>query len=133
MDKENLKNRYPNLLNEAILAPGENGVTPLHSLLTSFCDDNDVAIMRLFVSRLPLKYTAQQLLKLFQKRYPSAYKAKIFKPESREDGQRSDSGKSSTCTYTFVHVHVYMLEVAKQQVYTHVHYCSCSAAWALQL
>lgn len=78
------QNQFPNLLNEAILAPGQNGMTPLHSFIASFCDVTDVKNMSLFVSRLPQNFTAQQLLKLFQKRYPSAYKAEIIKEEERE-------------------------------------------------
>ena len=81
------QNRFSNLLNEAILAPGENEMTPLHSLLASFCETYDVKTMRLFISKLPQTYTAQQLLKLFQKRYPSAYKAEIFKQESGVEGE----------------------------------------------
>ncbi|CAI8017336.1 hypothetical protein GBAR_LOCUS10541, partial [Geodia barretti] len=47
--------------------------------------------------RLPQSYTAQQLLKLFQKRYPSVYKTRIFKAEDEEEGgegDRSDDGDS---------------------------------------
>lgn len=88
------QNPFPNLLNEAILAPGQNGMTPLHSLIASFCDVTDVKNMSLFVSRLPQNFTAQQLLRLFQKRYPSAYKAEIMKEEEREGSDLGECGRS---------------------------------------
>ena len=87
------QNQFPNLLNEAILAPGQNGMTPLHSLIASFCDITDVKNMSLFVSRLPQNFTAQQLLRLFQKRYPSAYKAEIMKEEEREGSDLGECGR----------------------------------------
>ena len=58
--------------------------------------------MFLFVSKLPPTYTAQQLLKLFQKRYPSVYKAEILKRNGeggggggggREGGGREGGGR----------------------------------------
>ena len=42
--------------------------------------------MRLYVFNLPASYTAQHLLKLFQLRYPSAFKAEILKGDRDEDG-----------------------------------------------
>ena len=61
--------------------------------------------MKLHISRLPQSYTAQQLLKLFQKRYPSVYKTRIFKAEDEEEGgegDRSDDGEKEvkmTCDF----------------------------------
>ena len=99
------KNGFQSLFNRAILDPGSRGVPPLHSLLTSFGDATDVTSMKLHVSRLPQSYTAQQLLKLFQRRYPSVYKTRIFKEEDEEEGgegERSDDGEEEvkmTCDF----------------------------------
>ena len=41
--------------------------------------------MRLYVSNLPVNYTAQHLLKLFQLRYPSVFKAEILKGDRDEE------------------------------------------------
>ena len=92
----NQKNEFQNLFNRAVLDPGSRGVPPLHTLITSFGAATDVTAMKLFISRLPQSYTAQQLLKLFQRRYPSVYKTRIFKEEDEEEEEgeeRSDDGK----------------------------------------
>lgn len=52
--------------------------------------------MKLTVAGLPQGYTAQQFLKLFQKRYSSVYKTKIYKEDEEEEdeGDRSDGIKN---------------------------------------
>ena len=94
---ENRKIGFQSLFSQSILDPGSHGVPPLHSLVTSFSDCTDIVAMKLHVSRLPQSYTAQQLLKLFQKRYPSVYKTRIFKEEEEEEEggeeERSEDGK----------------------------------------
>ena len=61
-------------------------MTPLQFLYASLCQTYDAKSRSLYVSKLPQTYTAQQLLKLFQKRYPSVYKAEIFKQDSGGEG-----------------------------------------------
>jgi len=77
------------LMESAILAPSGNGVTPVQAIFASVSPLFDNNSMCLHVSNIPVSYTAQQLLKLFQTRYPSAYKTEIFKVE---EGSSSSSG-----------------------------------------
>ena len=70
------------LMESAVLAPSGNGVTPVQAIFASVSPLFDNNSMCLHVSNMPVSYTAQQLLKLFQTRYPSAYKAEIFKVQT---------------------------------------------------
>ena len=72
------------LLQSAVFAPGLNGITPLQAVLASFSSFYDCKAMALHVSSIPVTYTAQQLLKLFQTRYPSAYKVEVFKAQDTQ-------------------------------------------------
>ena len=67
------------LMETAILTPSGNGTTPIEAVFSSLSPLFDSDSMCLYVSNMPMNYTAQQLLKLFQTRYPSAYKAEMFK------------------------------------------------------
>ena len=67
------------LMETAILTPSGNGTTPIEAIFSSLSPLFDSDSMCLYVSNMPVNYTAQQLLKLFQTRYPSAYKAEMFK------------------------------------------------------
>ena len=62
----------------AILAPCSKGLTPLHAFFASIKEVYDSLMMCLYVSGLPSGYTARQLLKYFQLRFPSAYRAEVF-------------------------------------------------------
>ena len=99
--KIEFETHFSDLFNKAILAPGTNGMTPLHSLMTSFCKTIDVKAMQLCVARLPPNFTAWQLLRLFQSRYPSVYKTVIFKQEEEENDD--DDGTLYVCI-CLVHV-----------------------------
>ena len=68
----------------AILTPSGNGTTPIEAVFSSLSPLFDSDSMCLYVSNMPMNYTAQQLLKLFQTRYPSAYKAEMFKVIARK-------------------------------------------------
>ena len=83
------------LLSGAILAPmGGGGVTPLQALFSGFSSNFDLISMCLHVTGFPLGYTAQQLLRLFQTRYPSVYKAQVFKNGDSEDSSSSENSSS---------------------------------------
>ena len=83
------------LLSGAILAPmGGGGVTPLQALFSGFSSNFDLVSMCLHVTGFPLGYTAQQLLRLFQTRYPSVYKAQVFKNGDSEDSSSSENSSS---------------------------------------
>ena len=71
------------LMETAILTPSGNGTTPIEAVFSSLSPLFDSDSMCLYVSNMPMNYTAQQLLKLFQTRYPSAYKAEMFKVIAR--------------------------------------------------
>ena len=73
------------LMETAILTPSGNGTTPIEAIFSSLSPLFDSDSMCLYVSNMPMNYTAQQLLKLFQTRYPSAYKAEMFKVNSLQD------------------------------------------------
>ena len=80
-----------NLFTKAILSPSRNGATPIQALLASLSSFYDIQPMRLYVLNLPVNYTAQHLLKLFQVRYPSVFKAEIVK-----GGRDGDEGAESS-------------------------------------
>ena len=84
------------LFTEAVLSPSRSGATPIQALFTSLSPFYDIQSMRLYVSNLPVNYTAQHLLKLFQLRYPSTFKAEIVKEDVEEGvGSSEDEGWSS--------------------------------------
>ncbi len=62
------------LLQEAIIAPTDGGMTPVQALFASLSRYYDSKTMCLYIYCVPSAFTAPQLLKLFQSRYPSAYK-----------------------------------------------------------
>ena len=73
-----------------VLAASRDGTTPIQALLASLSSFYDTKSMRLYVANLPVNYTAQHLLKLFQVRYPSVFKAEILKGErDEEEGEGS--------------------------------------------
>ena len=76
----------------SVLSPWRNGATPIQALLASLSPFYDVRSMCLYVYNLPMSYTAQHLLKLFQLRYPSAFKAVIVKGD--RDGEDEGAGSS---------------------------------------
>ena len=77
---------------ESILSPWKYGATPIQALLASLSPFYDIRSMCLYIYNLPTSYTAQHLLKLFQLRYPSAFKAEIVKGE--RDGDDDGAGSS---------------------------------------
>ena len=77
---------------KSILSPWKYGATPIQALLASVSPFYDIRSMCLYVYNLPTSYTAQHLLKLFQLRYPSAFKAEIVKRE--RDGEDDGAGSS---------------------------------------
>lgn len=66
-------------MQEMIFPPSSAGITPLHALAICTSDNLSPAGLgsSLTVSNLPSSYTPRILLKLFQSRYPSAYRATI--------------------------------------------------------
>ena len=99
--------QHPNLFDRAVLGgvvPGGEGVaaggggrgssSTLHHFLGGLCRTFDLRSMALYVHNLQLS-TARQLLKLFQVRYPSAYKAEIIKRGSLSKHADSEASNSS--------------------------------------
>ena len=76
----------------SIMSPWRHGATPIQALLASLSSFYDIKSMCLYVYNLPTSYTAQHLLKLFQLRYPSAFKAEIVKRD--RDGEDEGAGSS---------------------------------------
>ena len=76
---------HPSLLSEACLIRNRVGMTPLQLFFASYSTCYDIQQMRLYVSSLPLGYTAQQLLTLFKEFYPSVYKAEITRDYDDDD------------------------------------------------
>ena len=101
-------------------------MTPLQTIVSSFGRTMDLKSMRLFVARLPQNYTAQQLLRLFQRRYPSVYKAVIFK----EDEEEEEENGVCVCVCMCVcvreegYVHVY-IERERRRIMVCVCACVC--------
>ena len=77
------ENKY--LFEEAILTCNSAGMTPLQIFYASYSTCYDTLSMKLYVSSLPLGYTAQQLLSLFKEYYPSVYKAEVTKDYDEDD------------------------------------------------
>lgn len=65
------------LFEQAILTRNREGLTPLQMFFASYGSCYDALNMKLYVSSLPLGYTAQQLLSLFKECYPSVYRAEV--------------------------------------------------------
>ena len=76
----------------SILSPWKHGASSIQALLASLSPYYDIRSMCLYVYSLPTSYTAQHLLKLFQIRYPSAFKAEILKGD--RDGVEERLGSS---------------------------------------
>ena len=71
--------RDARLFTRAIAPPTFNDLSPLHMLAMPGIGRSPLAQHVMLVARLPKLYTASQLLRLFQVRYPSAYRAVLFK------------------------------------------------------
>ena len=86
---------HPDLFDRAILSTDKRHHSTLHLLLGSISSTFDLRTMTLYVHNLQLS-TAKQLLRLFQVRYPSAYKAEIVKRGAADGvGSGVESGGSS--------------------------------------
>ena len=89
--------KLDSLLVPTILAKNRVGMTPIQMLFASLTSHYDIHSMRLFVTNIPVGFTAQQLLQLFKDYYPSVYRAEIIR-DSDENGQSpaesSDSDSS---------------------------------------
>ena len=81
----------------AIMSWNREGMTPVQVFLSSYGSCYDSRGMRLYVSSLPMGYTAQQLLQLFRECYPSVYRAEITKDVENtvEEGGAIDSSDDS--------------------------------------
>ncbi len=84
------------LLQEAIIAPGDGGITPIQALFASLSRHYDCKTMCLYASCVPSAFTAPQLLRLFQSRYPSAYKVEILKGAGEVTSSESGSETSES-------------------------------------
>ena len=73
-----------------------NGVTPLHALSITCTENLPPSGLgnSLTVTNLPSSYTPRILLKLFQGRYPSAYRATI--PPTSMDGRKVNTACSGS-------------------------------------
>ncbi len=91
---ERTRSTFPSVFQQAILAPSSDSNSALHLLLASLVSSFDTTSMTLFVHNLQLN-TGQRLLKLFQVRYPSAYKAEIFK-KGEPEGNSGSEGESDS-------------------------------------
>lgn len=89
------QNYQSSLYADSVLARNRDGMTPLQALFASFSSHYDVRSMRLFVSSIPVGYTAQQLLQLFKDCYPSVYRAEIAR-QYEEEGSGDESGSSES-------------------------------------
>lgn len=90
---EKLAPTYPTLFNQTVSKPTTGDLSTLHLLLGSLSPTFDLKSMALYVQNLQLS-TAKQLLKLFQVRYPSTYKAEIIKKGSAKEGSDGSSQSS---------------------------------------
>ena len=81
---------------DKVIFTTKNGVTSIQSLFASLSPHYDSEAMCLHISSIPVNYTAQQLLKLFQGRYPSAYKAEVLKLDDIGTSSSSESGSGSS-------------------------------------
>ena len=104
----------PTLLSDACLSQNRVGMTPVQMFFASYSTCYDIQQMKLYISSLPLGYTAQQLLSLFKEFYPSVYKAEITRdyddddvvdppdetsdPESDDGGEGGDQGAPATAS-----------------------------------
>lgn len=88
---EKVSPSHPALFKQAILKPAPNSLSTLHLLLGSLSSTFDLLSMALYVHNLQLS-TAKQLLRLFQVRYPSAFKAEIVnKSSAAKEGSEGSS------------------------------------------
>ena len=83
------------LFRHAVLGSSTSlGMTSLQLLLSSLTPQYDARTQQLRVTNVPPGFTAQQLLKLFHTRYPSVYRAEVYKA-SVQGSTSSDSESSS--------------------------------------
>jgi E3 ubiquitin-protein ligase EDD1 len=73
------------LYNQMIMTRNSSGMTPLQIFFASYSTCYDILTMRLYVSSLPLGYSAHQLLSLFKEYYPSVYKVEVTKDYDDDD------------------------------------------------
>ena len=85
----------PSLYADSVLVRNREGMTPLQAIFASFSPHYDVGSMRLFVSSIPVGYTAQQLFQLFKDCYPSVYRAEISRHLEEDSGDESGSSESA--------------------------------------
>lgn len=86
---------HKSLFKEAILTLNHVGMTPLEVFFASYSNCYDILQMKLYVSSLPLGYTAQQLFSLFKEFYPSVYKAEVTRDYDDDDVVDSQANESS--------------------------------------
>ena len=109
-----VEQHLPDSFESAIIPKNREGLSPLHMLLASYCTCYDSLNMKLYISSMPVGYTAQQLLSLFKEYYPSVYRAEVTRDtdvedgvipevadESSEEGSDTDSDDHTTLTGGF--------------------------------
>ena len=90
-----VQEQCPSIFNEAILPRNREGMTPIQLLISSFSTCFDLLNMKLYISSMPVGYTAQQLLSLFKEFYPSVYRAEVTKDTEIDDSAPQDADYSS--------------------------------------
>ncbi len=90
-----VKEQCQDIFEQAILPRSREGLTPIHMLLSSFSTCFDLLNMKLYISSMPVGYTAQQLLSLFKEFYPSVFRAEVTKDTEVDDSAPQDGEESS--------------------------------------
>lgn len=90
-----VQEKCPDIFEKAILPRNREGLTPIQLLIASFSTCFDVLNMKLYISSMPVGYTAQQLLTLFKEFYPSAYRAEVTKDTEIDDSVPQEADESS--------------------------------------
>ena len=90
-----VKDKCPDIFDNAILPRNREGMTPINMLITSFATCFDLMNMKLYISSMPVGYTAQQLLTLFKEFYPSVYRAEVTKDTEVDDSAPQEADESS--------------------------------------
>ena len=107
----------PNLFDRAILnTAAKSPSSTIHHLLGSLSVTFDLRTMALYVHNLHLS-TAKQLLRLFQVRYPSAYKAEIVKRGLEKGGSEASESSSDESAVSEQDVQE-LLSIARADGYT---------------
>ena len=90
-----VKEKCPEIFGEALLPQNREGLTPIQMLIASFSTCFDLLNMKLYISSMPVGYTAQQLLTLFKEFYPSVYRAEVTKDTEVDDSAPQEADESS--------------------------------------